>query len=73
MTHQQTQLLSRVGSGPVGVCVIGLQLEFFLHSSLIPDVSVGARPPTTQQLSWVGCCVMAFTLLKAKATESPRK
>ena len=29
MTHQPAQLLSRVGSGPVGVCVIGLQLIFF--------------------------------------------
>ena len=53
MTHQPTQLLSRIGSGPVGVCVIGLQLDVFLHSSLIPDSMVGSGPPTTQQLSWV--------------------
>ena len=45
MTHQPTELLSRVGSGPVGVCVTGLQLDFFLHSSLIPDDLVGSRPP----------------------------
>ena len=45
MTHQPTQLLSLVGLGPVGVCVIGLQLDLFLHSSLIPDYLVGSRPP----------------------------
>ena len=45
MTHQPTQLLSLVGLGPVGVCVIGLQLDLFLHSSLIPDDLVGSRPP----------------------------
>ena len=42
MTHQPTQLFSRVWSGPVGVCVMGLQLDFFLHSSLIPDGLVGS-------------------------------
>ena len=55
MTHQPTQLLSRIGSGLVGVCVIGLQLYFFLHSSLIPDSLVGSRPPydSTVELGWL--------------------
>ena len=44
MTHQPTQLLSQVGLGPVGICVMGLQLNFFLHSSLIPDCLVGSGP-----------------------------
>ena len=44
MTHQPTQLLSRSESGPVGICVIGLQLDFFLHSSLIPNCLVGSGP-----------------------------
>ena len=50
-------MLSRVGSGPVGVCVIGLQLDFPLHSSLIPDGLVGSRPPcdSTVELGWVMC------------------
>ena len=30
--------------GPVGVCVIGLQLDFLLYSSLISDCLVGSRP-----------------------------
>ena len=57
MTHQPTQLLSRVGLGPVGMCVIGLQPDFFLHSSLIPDCLVGSRPPydSTVELGWVMC------------------
>ena len=57
MTHQPTQLLSRVGSGPVGICVIGLQLDFFLHSSLITDYSVESRPPydSTVELGWLMC------------------
>ena len=57
MTHQPTQLLSRIGSGPVGVCVIGLRLDFFLHSSLIPDSLVGSRPPydSTVELGWLMC------------------
>ena len=25
-----------------GICVIGLQLDFFHHSSLVPDCSVGS-------------------------------
>ena len=36
--------LSWVESGPVGVCVIGLQLDFPLHSSLVPDNLVDIRP-----------------------------
>ena len=57
MTHQPTQLLSRIGSGLVGVCVIGLQLDFFLHSSLIPDSLVGSRPhyDSTVELGWLMC------------------
>ena len=57
MTHQPTQLLSRVWSGPVGVCVIGLQLDFALHSSLIPVCLVGSRPPndSTVELGWLMC------------------
>ena len=57
MTHQPTQLLSRVGLGTVGVCVISLQLDFVLHSSLIPDSLVGFSPPydSTVELSWVMC------------------
>ena len=57
MTHQPTELLSRVGSGPVGVCVTGLQLDFFLHSSLIPDDLVGSRPlyDSTVELGWLMC------------------
>ena len=57
MTHQPTQLLSRVWSGPVGICVIGLQLDFLLHSSLIPDSLVGSRPTydSTVELGWVMC------------------
>ena len=57
MTHRPTQMLSRVGSGPVGVCVIGLQLDFLLHSSLVPDCLVGSRRPydSTVELGWVMC------------------
>ena len=57
MTHQPTQLLSRVWSGPVGVCVIGLQLDFFLHSSLIPDCLVRSGPTcdSTVELGWLMC------------------
>ena len=57
MTHQPTQLLSRVGSGPVGVCVIGLQLDFLLHSSLVRDCLVGSGPfyDSTVELGWVMC------------------
>ena len=57
MTHQPTQLLSLVGLGPVGVCVIGLQLDFLLHSSLVPDCLVGSGPPynSTVELGWVMC------------------
>ena len=47
MTHQPTQLWSRVKSGPVGICEIGLQLDFLLYSSLVSDC-------------WVGGCVMAL-------------
>ena len=55
MTYQPTQLLSRIGSGPVGVCVIDLQLDFLLHSSLDPDCLVGFEPPcnSTVKLAWV--------------------
>ena len=47
----------RVGSGPVGVCVIGLQLNFLLHSSLVPDCLVGSGHPynSTVELGWVMC------------------
>ena len=57
MAHQPTQLLSRVWSGTVGVCVIGLQLNFLLHSSVIPNSLVGFRPPydSTVELGWVMC------------------
>ena len=57
MTHQPTQLLSWFGSGPVGVCVMGLQLEFLLQSSLVPDCLVGSRPPydPTVELGLVMC------------------
>ena len=57
MTHQPTQLLSRVELEPVGVCVIGLQLNFFHHFSLIPDCLVGFRPPydSTVELGWLMC------------------
>ena len=57
MTHQPTQLLSWVGLGPVGVCVIGLQLDFSLHSSLVPDNVVGIKPPydSTVELGWLMC------------------
>ena len=57
MTHQPTQRLSRVGSGPVGICVIDLQLDSFLHSSLIPDDLLGSRPPydSTVELGWLMC------------------
>ena len=57
MTPQSTQLLSWVGSGPVGVCVIGLQLDFLLHSSLIPNGLVRSRPlsDSTVELGWVMC------------------
>ena len=39
------------------VCVIGLQLDFLLHLSLIPDSLVGFRPPydSTVELGWVMC------------------
>ena len=55
--HQPTQLLSWVRSGPVGVCVIGLQLNFLLNSSLIPDSLVGSRPPydSPVELGWMMC------------------
>ena len=52
--NQPTQLLNQVGPGSVGVRVIGLLLEFLLHSSLISDSLVGFSPHYTQQLSWVG-------------------
>ena len=57
MTHQPTQLLSRLGSGPVGVCVMGLQLDFLLHSSLVPDCLVRSRPPydSTVEFGQVMC------------------
>ena len=57
MTHQQTQLLSRVGSERLGVCVMGLQLDFLLLSSLMPDCLVGSRPPydSTVESGWVMC------------------
>ena len=57
MTHQPTQLLSRVVSGPVCVCVISLQLDSLLHSSLVPDCLVGSMPPyySTVELGWVMC------------------
>ena len=57
MTHKPTQLFSLVWSGQVGVCVIGLQLDFLLHSSLIPDSLVGFRPPydSTVELGGVIC------------------
>ena len=57
MAHQPTQLLSLVGSGPVGVCVIGLQLDSLLHSSLVPDSLIGSSPPygSTVELGWVMC------------------
>ena len=45
MTHQTTRLNCSVGLKGVGVCVIGLQLDFPLNSSLIPDRLVGSRPP----------------------------
>ena len=50
-----TQLLSWVGR--IGVCVIGLQLDFFHLSSLIPDRLVGSRPPydSTVELGWLMC------------------
>ena len=56
-THQPSQLLSRVGLGPVGICVIGLQLNFLLHSSLVPDCLAGSGPPydSTVELGWVMC------------------
>ena len=57
MTHQPTQLLSQVGSGPVGICVIGLQIDFPLHSSLVPDNLVGITPSydSTVELGWLMC------------------
>ena len=57
MTHQPTQLLSRVGSGSVGICVIGLQLDFLLHSSLVPDCLVGSGLPydSTVELGLLMC------------------
>ena len=65
MTHQPTQLLSWVESGPVGICVIGLQLDFFLHSSLIPDCLVGSGPTydSTVELGWVMCHVDIICML----------
>ena len=49
--------LSRVKSGPVGECVIGLQLDILVHSSLIPDCLVGPGPPydSTVELGCVMC------------------
>ena len=74
MTHQPTQLLSRVGSGPVGVCVIGLQLDFFLHSSLIPDCLVGSGPTydSTVELGRVMCqgLKVTYTDIKITTTDS---
>ena len=57
MTHQPTQLLSRVGSGSVGICVKGLQLDLLLYSSLVPNFLVGSWPPydSTVKLGWVMC------------------
>ena len=57
MTHQPTQLLSMVGLGPVGIFVIGLQLDFLVHSSLVPDCLVGSGPSydSTVELGWLMC------------------
>ena len=57
MTHQPTQLLSWFELGPVGVCVIGLQLDFPLHFSLVPNNLVGIRPPydSTVEFGWLMC------------------
>ena len=62
MTHQPTQLLSRGWSGPIGVCVIGLQLDFFHQFSLIPDCLVGSRPTydSTVELGWLMCHGLYF-------------
>ena len=64
MTHQPTQLLSLVRLGPVGICVIGLQLDFLCHSSLVPDCLVGSGPPydSTVELGWVMCHGLKCTL-----------
>ena len=61
MTHQPTQLNCLLGSEPVGVWVISLQLKVSLHSSLIPNSLIwsGLGPLATQQLSGVGWCVIA--------------
>ena len=41
------------------VCVMALQLDVFLHSSLIPDSIFGFNPPyrydTTVDLGWMMC------------------
>ena len=57
MTHQPAQLLSRVRSGPVGIYVMALKLDLFLHSSLIPDCLVGSGPTydSTVELGWLMC------------------
>ena len=76
MTHQPTQLLSRVWSGPVGICVIGLQLDFFLHCSHIPDSLVGFTPPydSTVELGWVMCHGLYLaSLMLINANEFPNK
>ena len=57
MTHQPTEPNCRVRLGPIDVCVIDLQLDFFLHSGLIPDGLVLSRPPyySAVGLGWVVC------------------
>ena len=57
MTHQLPQLLSRVRSGPVGVCVKDLQLDCLLHSSLVQDCLVRSGRPydSTVELGWAMC------------------
>ena len=44
MPHQPTRLNCWVGSGPVCICVMVLQLNFLYHSSSIVDCLVGLRP-----------------------------
>ena len=48
-----TSTNSPVESGPVGVCVMRLQLKFLLHFSIVSDCLVKSGPFMTQQWNWV--------------------
>ena len=61
LKDHDTSINSKVESGRVGtsrcICVIGLQLFYLLHFSMISNCLDGFRPPydSTVELGWVMC------------------